>query len=80
MVAIAVVLFLMAFYMWLNESQKKNQAKIIITGWTALYLLFNLIGVAIGYTLHTKGFMAILFITTFFGGVHLGIRLWQRYF
>jgi len=79
MVSIAIVMFLMSFYMWLTETMKKNRIKILITGWSALYLLFNLIGVALGYTLHTKGFMAILFIITFAGVGHICIRLWQKY-
>ena len=79
MVSISLVMFLMATYMWLSETIKKNKFKILITGWSALYLLFNLIGVAIGYTLHTKGFIAILFTITFAGTGHICIRLWQKY-
>ncbi len=78
--SIASVMFLMSCYLWLSETVKKNSFGIIISGWAALYLLFNLIGVAAGYTLHTKGFMAILFTITLSGIGHLGIRLWQRYF
>lgn len=80
MVSIATVMFLMAVYMWLSETLKQNKFRILITGWSALYLLFNLIGVAVGYTLHTKGFMAILFTITFAGIGHISVRLWQRYF
>ena len=79
MIAIATTLFLMAFYMWLNESLKNNRIKILITGWSALYLLFNLIGVVLGYNLHTKGFMAILFITISAGIGHICIRSWQKF-
>ena len=79
MISISAVLFLMTVYLWLNETLKRNGVKIILTGWSALYLLFNLIGVAIGYNLHTKGFMAILFITTVFGIGHLCIRSWRKY-
>lgn len=80
MIAIAAVMFLMMTYLWLNESLKRNKIKILLTGWSALYLLFNLIGVVIGYNLHTKGFMAILFITTSAGIGHICIRLWQKYY
>lgn len=80
MISIAAVLFLMSLYIWLNESLKGKGISIIVTGWVALYLLFNFVGVLAGYNLHTKGFMAILFITTFLGISHLSIRLWQKYY
>ena len=57
-----------------------NSFKIIVSGWMVIYLLINLIGVVMGYNLHTKGFMAMLFVTTFFGLVHLLMRIWQKYF
>ncbi len=80
MCSIALVMFLMSVYMWLAETLKQNKFRILITGWSALYLLFNFIGVAIGYNLHTKGFMAILFTITIAGSGHILIRLWQKYF
>lgn len=80
MISIALVLFLMAVYVWMNESLKGKGFSIIVSGWVALYLFFNLIGVAIGYNLHTKGFMAILFTITIAGTGHILIRLWQKYF
>lgn len=76
MIAIAATLFLTTVYMWLDQSQKKGNT--IISGWVALYLLVNLIGVMLGYNLHSKGFMMILFLAMSFGLIHLGIRLWQK--
>lgn len=78
MIAISSVIFLQAVYIWINESLKTKGISIVVSGWFALYTLFNLVGVAIGYNLHTKGFMAILIITTVFGTGHILIRLWQR--
>jgi len=80
MVSIAAVMFLMALYVWLNESLKRKGISIIVSGWVALYLSFDLVGVLAGYNLHVKGFMVILFITTFLGISHLSIRLWQKYY
>jgi hypothetical protein len=80
MISISLVMFLMAFYIWLNESLKKRGISIIISGWVALYLFFNLIGVLIGFDLHTKGFMIMLHLLALSGVGHLSIRLWQIYF
>jgi len=44
-----------------------------------IYLLINLIGVVMGYNLHTKGFMAMLFVTTFFGVAHIALKIWEKY-
>lgn len=78
MFSISAVVFLMAVYIWLNESQKGRSLKVLASGWFALFALFVFIGVALGYNLHTKGFMAILIITTVFGSGHIFIRLWQK--
>jgi hypothetical protein len=80
MIAISSVIFLQAVYIWVNESLKRKGLSIIISGWFALYTLFNMIGVALGYNLHTKGFMAILIITTMAGLGHVLIRLWRNLF
>lgn len=81
MISISVVLLLSAFYIWLTESLKeKNYIKTTITGWLCIYLLFNFIGVMLGYTLHTKAFMMILFTVVFFGVIHLFIKLWEKYY
>ena len=79
MISIGISLFLFAFYIWLNESLKGRGTTIIISGWVALYLFFNMVGVLIGYTLHTKGLMAILFLTVFLGLLHLIYRAWQKF-
>ena len=79
MIGIAWVMFLAYVYAWINESIKRNNILIVITGWAALYLLFNLIGVTLGYHLHTRGFMMILFVTTAGAFAHISIRLWQNY-
>lgn len=70
--------FLMAVYIWIGEHLKKTKYGIIISGWVALYLLVDFIGVVLGYNLHTKGLMIILLMTFIFGSAHLIIRLWQR--
>lgn len=79
--SIAIELFLFSVYVWLTEINKtKNSFRIIVSGWMVIYLLINLIGVVMGYNLHTKGFMAMLFVTTFFGVAHILMRIWQKYF
>jgi len=79
--SIAIELFLFSVYVWLVEVKtRRNQFRIIISGWMVIYLLINLIGVCLGNTLHTKGFMLILFTTTFFGLTHIIFKLWQKYF
>lgn len=81
MYSIASELFLFSLYLWLCEVKKyNNQLKIIVSGWTVIYLLINLIGVCLGNTLHTKGFMLILFVTTFGGLMHIIFKLWQKYY
>jgi hypothetical protein len=79
--SIAIELFLFSAYVWLTESRKHNNGfKIVVSGWMTIYLLINLIGVLMGYNLHTKGFMAMLFVTTFFGIAHILIKIWEKYF
>jgi hypothetical protein len=78
MLMIAFSSFLMAAYIWIGESLNKRKYGIIISGWVALYLLVDLIGVVLGYNLHTKGLMIILLMTFIFGTAHLTIRLWQK--
>ncbi len=81
MYAIAIELFLFSVYVWLCEVKKsRNQFKIIISGWMVIYLLINLIGVCLGNTLHTKGFMLLLFVTMFGGLMHIIFKLWQKYY
>lgn len=81
MYSIAIELFLFSVYIWLCEvKNNRNQFKIIISGWMVIYLLINLIGVCLGNTLHTKGFMLILFVTTFGGLMHIIFKLWQKYY
>lgn len=80
MISISAVMFLMALYIWLNESLKGKGISIVVFGWVALYLFFNFVGVLIGYTLHTKGFMIILFSIVLLGLSHLFIRLWYKYY
>jgi len=78
--SIAIELFLFSAYVWLTESRKlNNQFKIVVSGWMTIYLLINLIGVVMGYNLHTKGFMAMLFVTTFFGVAHIALKIWEKY-
>ena len=80
MYSIAIELFLFSVYVFLGEvKRRRNQFKIIISGWMVIYLLINLIGVCLGNTLHTKGFMLILFVTTGGGIVHIIFKLWQKY-
>lgn len=79
--SIAIELFLFSVYIWLCEVKKsRNQLKIVVSGWMAIYLLINLIGVCLGNTLHTKGFMSILFVTYSFGLSHIIFKLWQKYY
>lgn len=79
--AIAIELFLFSLYLWINESIRyKNKISIVVSGWVTMYLLINLIGVVLGYNLHTKGFMAMLFLAFFVGTVHISIKLWQKYY
>lgn len=79
--SIAIELFLFSLYIWLTEIKRhKNKLKIVVSGWMTIYLLINLIGVVMGYNLHTKGFMTILFTVTFFGVAHFTTKLWQKFF
>jgi len=78
MISIAISMLLMSLYIWLQETLKKNKLRIVVSGWTALFLLINAIGVIAGYNLHTKGFMAILLVTVVFGSGHFIIKAWQR--
>jgi len=79
MISIAIVLFFSSLYIWLNESLKQhNNIKIILSGWLSIYLFINFIGVCIGYTLHTKGFMMLLFTIIFFGFGHIIVKIWQK--
>ena len=81
MYAIAIELFLFSLYIFITEIiKRKKTIRKSISGWMTVYLLINLIGVCMGFTLHTKGFMAILFVTTFLGIVHIIAKLWQKYF
>lgn len=66
-------------------AQRKLQT--ILTGWSSLFLLINLVGVLAGYNLHTVGFMAILGIAIVGAIVHVLIffkktllELWQSFF
>jgi ABC-type multidrug transport system permease subunit len=79
-IAIAIELFLLSLYTWLIQIKKVNSGfKAILTGWTTVFLLINLFGVILGYNLHTKGFMAILFSATIIAFIHLLIK-WLRCF
>lgn len=80
MTSIALVMFLMAVYVWLTETLKRHNIKRVISGWTALYILFDLIGVLLGYTLHTRAFVTVLGIIATLGITHLIIRLWVKYY
>ena len=80
MYSVGISMFLMMIYIWLNESLKGPSIKVLVSGWVALYLLINVIGVALGYTLHSKGFMSLLFTLTAAGSGHILIRLWNRLF
>ncbi len=81
MYSIAIELFLFSLYIWLTESMKHgNKLKKILSGWLVIYLLINLIGVCLGFNLHTSGFMLILFITTGLCVAHTIKHLWQDYF
>ncbi len=81
MYAIAIVLFLFSLYVLLIEIAKSAKTlKLVIVGWMTIYLLINLIGVCLGYNLHSKGFMAMLFVTMLFGLIHIFTRLWQKYY
>lgn len=72
--SISSSMWLMSFYIWLSSKKYR-----ILIGWLTLYLFFNFTGVLVGYDLHTKGFMTILFVTTFFGLCHLLISsLWRK--
>lgn len=72
MLSISLAMLLMSAYIWVSSKYK------LISGWLFIYLFFNFIGVLIGYDLHTKGFMAILFITTFFGLCHIIYSSWRK--
>ncbi len=81
MYSIAIVLFLFSLYAWITEIGKKGQAlKLVFVGWMTIYLLINLIGVCLGYNLHSKGFMVMLFLAMLCGMAHICIRLWQKYY
>ena len=79
MTSISLVMFLMSLYIWLTETLKKNNLKRVISGWIALYILFDFIGILLGYSLHTRAFVDVLFITAILGTIHLIIRLWAKY-
>lgn len=70
--------FISAVYVWIGEHLSKREYGIIISGWVALYLLFDFIGVCLGYNLHTKGFMMVLLMTFVSGTAHLIIRIWRK--
>ena len=74
--AISSVLLLLSFYAWLSSGGLKK----LVTGWLTFYLLINFAGVCLGYTLHTKGFMAVLFSAGFLAISHILSRTWGRYF
>jgi len=79
-IAIAIELFLLSLYTWLIQIKKVNSGfKVILTGWTTVFLLINLFGVILGYSLHTKGFIAILFSAIIIAIIHLLIK-WLKYF
>lgn len=80
MYCIAIELFLFSLYVWLVQIKKRNKLNVVLSGWLTIYLLINLTGVCLGFTLHTKGFMAILFTITFFSLAHVSVKLWQKYF
>lgn len=75
-IAIASVLFLLSFYAWLSS---KGFVR-LVSGWLTFYLLINFVGVCLGYTLHTKGFMTILFSVGFLGLFHISKNIWERYY
>lgn len=81
MYSIAIVLFLFSLNLLLIEIIRKIKSlKLVFVGWMTIYLLINLIGVCLGYNLHSKGFMAMLFTAMLFGLFHIFIRLWQKYY
>ena len=68
MIAISVGFFLFSLRVWLGEILKlNNKFNSRLSGWMTLYLMTNMLGVIAGYTLHTKGFMMLLFTLMFFG-------------
>jgi len=80
-ICIAIELFLFSAYVWLSiVKNRNNKLKKVIWGWMTIYLLINLIGVVMGYNLHTKGFMSMLFVTSFFGLAHITTKIWQKYY
>lgn len=79
MYATAIILFLFSLYVLLTEMiKKKKTLKLVFVGWMTIFLLINLIGVCLGYNLHSKGFMAMLFVTMLFGIFHFTRKLWQK--
>lgn len=81
MYSIALVLFLFSFHLLLTEIRGKIKSlKLVFILWMTMYLLINLIGVCLGYNLHSKGFIAILFSITLVGMANIFIRLWQKYY
>lgn len=80
MVTIASALFFYSLYIWCDKTIQQQKLSILITGWTSMYLFFNMVGVILGYHLHTRAFMLMLFLIVSVGGVHLLIKICQSYF
>lgn len=78
MISIALVMFVLSLYVWITESLKFNKLRQVVSGWLTIYIFFNLVGVLIGYNLHTKGFMVILSMTAFLGICHVITAKWLR--
>lgn len=78
MVSISFSMFLMSIYMWLHQHLRNKNIGILASGYLSLYLLINFVGVLIGYNLHTKGFMMVMFVASFFGFCHILTKLWSK--
>ena len=81
MYSIAIALFFFSLYvLFIQIGKGRKTIKLVLAGWMTFYLLINLVGVCLGYNLHSKGFMAMLFVTILFGSIHIFLKLWGRYF
>lgn len=84
MYSISIALFFFSLYVLLIQigriAKGIKTIKLVLAAWMTFYLLINMVGVCRGYNLHSKGFMAMLFVTILFGLIHVFIRLWEEYF
>lgn len=82
-IVVSTCLFLASVYFYLDQFIKRNKIGIATCAPAVVFLFINNIGVMMGYTLHSKGFVAILFITLGIGliySIYKIRKVWLKYF